>query len=202
MRFHRTSLIKGFILLIIFASVAIAFDNANPDPSPTGVAPVLFCANCHRDFPINAGYDLGGDFYIDERDGIDLFKNGYVPGRTYNLRAIIAQPEMTSWGFDAWVVDANGATAGRVDGFPERTIVFNAGGVRRVTNEIPLMPFRHEDEPEGPVGWRFSWTAPATNIGPVTFFGEGIAANGDHRQTGDYRYVLDGIVVPPAEEVK
>ena len=150
---------------------------------------------------MNAGYDLGGDFYIDERDGIDLFKNGYVPGRTYNLRAIIAQPDMTSWGFDAYVVDANGATAGQVDGFtnPARTRTFNFGGVRRVTNEGI---FRHEDEPDGPVGWRFSWTAPATNIGPVTFFGEGIAANGDHTQNGDYRYVLDGIVVPPAEQVK
>jgi len=44
--------------------------------------------------------------------------------------------------------------------------------------------------------FNFSWTAPATNVGPVTFFYSGIAADADGNETGDYVYAGSQVANP------
>jgi hypothetical protein len=171
----------------------------------TGVAG-LSCARCHNDFKLIVVSELGGDFTIDDcaggmgRQCAGLFTDGYTPGQTYQMRAIIAYPGMSSWGFDLWVRDENGATAGTLTGqrFRSATHTRTQDGmlVGAVGNEG--VGFRQNGRLDGPVGWRFTWRAPATDIGPVRFFAEGTAANRDRTPRGDYSYYLDGIVVNPA----
>jgi len=60
--------------------------------------------------------------------------------------------------------------------------------------------YRQNGRYDGPVGWRFAWRAPATDIGPVQFFAEGTAADRDRTPRGDYSYYLNGIVVNAASQ--
>ena len=36
--------------------------------------------------------------------------------------------------------------------------------------------------------WTFKWTAPTNDVGPITFYAAGNAANGDFSTSGDYIY--------------
>jgi len=191
-------------------AVAGVFASQHLDPgffAETG-ADGLACARCHNDYPLIHISELGGDFTIDDCGGgmgrqcAGLFVDGYVPGQLYQMRAIISYPGMSSWGFDLWVTDETGATAGTLGGQQYRSATHNRvqGGivVRAVGNEGA--GYRHNGVYDGPVGWRFSWRAPDANIGPVHFFAEGTAANRDRTPRGDYSYYLDDIVVYAAAD--
>lgn len=191
------------------AAVA-ASQHMNPDFfAETGVDG-LACARCHNDYPLITISELGDAFTIDDCGGnmgrqcAGLFTDGYVPGQTYQMRAIISYPGMSSWGFDLWVRDEKGATAGTLGGRQFRSATHNrvqdGMTVRAVGNEG--VGYRHNGVYDGPVGWRFSWQAPDANIGPVRFFAEGTAANRDRTPRGDYSYYLDGIVVNPAADTR
>jgi hypothetical protein len=170
----------------------------------------LTCARCHNDFPLIVVSELGGPFTIDDcggnmgRECAGLFTDGYIPGRTYQMRAIISYPGMSSWGFDLWVVDGKGATAGTLSGQPFRsathTRIQNGMVVAAVGDEG--VRYRQNGRYDGPVGWRFSWRAPDTDIGPVSFFAEGTAADRDRTPHGDYSYYLNGIMVNPVSQAK
>ena len=166
----------------------------------------LACARCHNDSPLIVVSELGGDFTIDDCGGnmgrqcAGLFIDGYTPGQTYQMRAIIAYPGMSSWGFDLWVTDENGASAGTLTGqrFRSATHTRTQDGIVVGAVGSEGVGYRHNGRYDGPVGWRFGWRAPDTDIGPVRFFAEGTAANRDRTPRGDYSYFLNGIVVNPA----
>jgi hypothetical protein len=46
--------------------------------------------------------------------------------------------------------------------------------------------------------WTFTWQAPATNVGPVTFYMAGNAANGNNNTSGDYIYTSSMVLNPSA----
>ncbi len=191
------------------AAVALS-QHMDPDffaqTGPDGLA----CAGCHNDYALIVISELGDAFTIDDCGGgmgrqcAGLFTDGYVPGQLYQMRAIISYPEMSSWGFDLWVRDEKGATAGTLGGQQFRSATHNRVQdgivVRAVSNEG--VGYRHNGVYDGPVGWRFSWRAPDANIGPVRFFAEGTAANRDRTPRGDYSYYLDGIVVNAAADTQ
>ena len=225
-RIHRSSVARSFLFLLVLAglvSVAMA-SLAQPNQSAAGKSsnhmdPAFFaetgpsglsCARCHNDFPLIVVSELGGDFTIDDCGGnmgrqcAGLFTDGYTPGRTYQMRAIIAYPGMSSWGFDLWVRDGKGATAGTLTGQRFRSTAHTRTQDGMVVGAVGSegAGYRHNGRADGPVGWRFSWRAPDTNIGPVRFFAEGTAADRDRTPRGDYSYYLDGIVVNPVSEAK
>ena len=187
-----------------------ASQHLDPDFFAETGADGLACARCHNDYPLIRISELGGDFTIDDCGGgmgrqcAGLFTDGYVPGQLYQMRAIISYPGMSSWGFDLWVRDEKGASAGNLGGQQFRSATHNRVQdgimVRAVGNEG--VGYRHNGVYDGPVGWRFSWQAPVANIGPVRFFAEGTAANRDRTPRGDYSYFLDGYVVNPAADAR
>lgn len=208
-RINKPFAVKILVLLVVVASAAFAsFDHMDPAIFAETGATGLACARCHNDFPLIELSELGGNLTIDDCGGdmgrqcSDLFTRGYTPGQTYQMRAIISHPEMSSWGFDLWVTNENGETAGTLTGRRNRSATHNRTQdgivVGAVGNEG--VGYRHNGRYDGPVGWRFSWTAPDTNIGPIKFFAEGTAANRDHTPRGDYSYFLNGIVVNPAPD--
>jgi len=107
---------------------------------------------------------------------------------------------MSSWGFDAWVTDENGATAGSFADFPKGTLlILPRSGIMHITNESAQRE-RFPGVFDGPASWPFTWTAPDEDAGPITFLIEGIAGNNDGSQRGDYRYFPDAVVVLPSKD--
>jgi hypothetical protein len=220
----RAVRIALFLFLVAsLGSVAVA-SLARSDPTPgqlssahrdpaffaeTGVSG-LSCARCHSDYPLIVVSELGGAFTIDDCGGNmgqvcgGLFTDGYTPGRTYQMRAIIAYKGMSSWGFDLWVVDKNGASAGTLSGqqFRSATHTRTQDGIVVSAVGDEGVGHRQNGRFDGPVGWRFRWRAPDTDIGPVRFFAEGTAADRDRTPRGDYSYYLNGIEVPAAAGAK
>jgi hypothetical protein len=48
--------------------------------------------------------------------------------------------------------------------------------------------------------WSYSWTAPATNVGPVIFYAAGLQANDNESESGDQTYTAN-VTVQPAPVV-
>lgn len=115
----------------------------------------------------------------------------YVPGRTYQITVKHANADQTRirWGFELTALSADRLKAGELAS-TDATTQLTTGGP---DNKNPRQYIEHtaagnfEGQKNGAM-WTFNWTAPATDVGPVTFYVAGNQANGNHNSSGDYIY--------------
>ncbi|HYG16926.1 MAG TPA: choice-of-anchor V domain-containing protein [Bacteroidia bacterium] len=106
----------------------------------------------------------------------DVPASGYVPGSTYNITATLAEAGISKFGFQVSPQFQNGAKAGTLtpaDGNTQvqgagKYIAHTLGGTSGINTKT----------------WTFSWTAPAANSGPVTFYGAFMASNNNGLNDG------------------
>jgi hypothetical protein len=106
---------------------------------------------CSQDEPINKRDNEGRLRGRPLKELIhQLSRRPYTPGRTYQMRAIISYPGMSSWGFDLWVVDQNGATAGTLIARQNRSATHtrNQGGIT-----VPAVGDEGVGPPERTLRW-------------------------------------------------
>jgi hypothetical protein len=160
----------------------VAASASGPTPSHTGATGEANCTACHSDFAVNSGT---GNVTI---TGVPA---NYVPGRQYQLTVRTSQAAATIYGFQMTAIDSLGRRAG--------TFVLPAGTPSRLQLDEGFVGnnFRQyiEHTVDGVVPqqfdfnqWTFTWTAPATRVGKITFFAAGNAANSDGGTSGDYIY--------------
>lgn len=139
------------------------------------------CTNCHSDFALNSG---GGSIAI----GSPSMTNWeYLPNTTYNMSVTVSRSANSLFGIAIEALDATNDNAGTLNitdaastQIKTRTV---SGVVRRnVVHQLNGGATAAAKE------FNFSWTSPATNIGPVTFYFAGAAADADGAETGDYVY--------------
>jgi hypothetical protein len=145
---------------------------------------------CHQSFALNGG---PGTLTIQ-------VPASYEPGMTYAIMVDIAQvgPGLmrpSRWGFQLTVLDELLQKAGNL-----ATIDLNA----QIAIFDPRQYVSHTtagtaDGQENGNSWTFEWTAPDTDVGPVTFYAAGNAANGNNLSTGDYIYTTTASVVAVSE---
>lgn len=115
----------------------------------------------------------------------------YVPGQTYPITVshTNADPTRLRWGFELTVLDnASDEKAGELqstDGLTQ--ILSNAGpnSARQYVEHTAAGTFIGQ---QNGASWTFNWTAPSTDVGPVTFYAAGNQANNDGNTSGDYVY--------------
>ena len=163
--------IGGFVLLADSARVtprATAFSDG-PPPGFSGAPGDQSCTSCHF------GPTEGGQFTITP-------PRNYVPGQTYQVVVSHTNADTTRqrWGFQLTAL-AGQTMAGsfaNINGFTQ--IV---GGMQRdyiehtLTGSFPGVT--------GGAQWTFNWTAPPTNVGPVTFYAAGNQADNNSTASGD-----------------
>jgi hypothetical protein len=129
------------------------------------------CANagCHSDRPLDSG-----DVTLVLTDTATTMPlTEYTPGAIYTLGMSISSGEAgrSRWGFQTVPLDPTNAMAGSV-----------APGPTTTTSGLPPAPvfIHHLNAPTGAAGasWTFTWTAPASDVGLVTFYACGNAADG------------------------
>jgi hypothetical protein len=134
-------------------------------------------AACHGSFALNSG---PGSVTI----STNIPANDYTPGATYQISIKIKQTGQTLFGFGCEVLDSSDQPAGTFtvtdatrtqqlnasNGRPNMTHKLNGG----LSNDSAV--------------FTFDWTAPPTNIGDITFYFTGNAANGNGNSSGDYIY--------------
>ena len=176
----------GVLALVLSSSASLERVSASADGPTvpvTSAPPEVNCTSCHSNFPVNSG------------EGSVTFINVppvWRPGQQYPITVKVTQADAVYFGFQMTVIDGTGAGAGtytlpsettprsQIQTFANnRTYVAHTDGGLFLPNV-----FGHNQ-------WTFTWTAPATYKGKVTFYASGNAANSDGSTNGDYIYTTN-----------
>ncbi|HEY6122554.1 MAG TPA: PQQ-dependent sugar dehydrogenase [Pyrinomonadaceae bacterium] len=172
--------ILGFLLTSGSSNRPVQAFSSGPPAGYTG-APreePAACAECH--VPPDAGT---GHISI-------TAPQTYTPGQTYPVTVTHTNldPTRLRWGFEMTVLDSSDEKAGNLQSTDVLTQVLNnqgPGGTRQYIEHTAAGTFVGQ---QGGASWTFNWTAPATDVGPVTFYAAGNQANNDGNTSGDYIY--------------
>lgn len=118
----------------------------------------------------------------------------YVPGEVFDATVTLRQTGRDKFGFVGLALkDAGNTTIGTftIDD-PVRTRTFNDGPRKYVSHT----PCGADAVPPDSLTWTFHWKAPATNVGNITLYLAGLAANHNHGLSGDDTYTLAVHFVP------
>jgi glucose/arabinose dehydrogenase len=163
--------------------------STGPDPGFTGAPGEFKCDECHVfDGAPSGTINVGAP-------------QSYVPGQTYaiTVNEANASPTRQRWGFQLTAVDDNGNRAG--------TLRAGADGRTQVIAGLlgnPARQYVEHTQAGTSVGqtngasWTFNWTAPAADVGPVTFYTAGNQANNDGNTSGDSINFTFVVVQPSA----
>ncbi len=151
---------------------------AGPPASRTGAPGELTCTDCHN---ATAG---AGQFTI-------TAPASYTPGQTYSIqvRHTTADTTRKRWGFELTSL----GTGGMAGTFANTTgnTQLKTGGGKTYIQHTSAGTFQNQT---GSAVWTFNWTAPASNVGNVTFYAAGIQANNNGSESGDQTYVKTAII--------
>ena len=184
-----------FLSVVLLAIVIIA---ASPERSSsgapgahTGAPGEQTCATsgCHDDNSVNSGK---ASLSIEVGSSV----SNYVPGKTYAVKVSISEKDVKRFGFQ--LLALNNATSSSVGTFQ----ISDAGRTQLVKNtqafsdrEYVTYSFNGTDaSSEGMSEWIVNWTAPATNLGPVTFYVAGVSANDDMTDKEDHVYTSSKVL--------
>ncbi len=163
--------------IALFAPVVVGFVYLDgPPPARTGGFGEPTCRECHFDGP--------------ERDpAVSVRLEGvperWEPGAEYELRVVLARPDLAMGGFQLAARYAAGASrggqAGRLSTTSDRVAVVDSGGVLYAQHAPGGTALTSPDT----VRWGLRWTAPARAGSAVAFHVAANAANGDASELGD-----------------
>jgi hypothetical protein len=108
----------------------------------------------------------------------------YVPGQIYAV-SVSMNSNPSKKGFQATALDGNGNMAG----------TFTAG-LNTAINGTTKKYANHKSTSNNAttIAWLWSWTAPSTNVGDVTFYLATNKANGNNNDNGDVIYLSQHII--------
>ncbi len=155
-------------------SSVFAFSSGPPD-GLTEAPGEGTCKNCHVGNDLNAA---GGSLML----GVP---RTYLPGEMYDIVVDLSRSGQSRWGFEMTALNGNGARAGTftpANNGNTQVTAANSKQYIKQTTQGSASGTRDKNQ------WTFKWTAPTNDVGPITFYATGNAANGDFRTSGDYIY--------------
>lgn len=141
----------------------------------TGAPGEANCTQCHNGTVLN-GVTENSVLIL---NGVNPVTS-YIPGTTYNVTLDLTS-NPTKSGFSATALDNSNIKAGTLTGITVGgTQNFAAGGRDYVS---------HTGASSANGQWAFSWTAPSTNVGDVTFYFASNVSNNNNNTAGDMIYL-------------
>ncbi|MBL4654209.1 MAG: T9SS type A sorting domain-containing protein [Bacteroidia bacterium] len=154
-------------------------------PSSTGAPGETTCAKsgCHTGQNVNSGAGITSFTFSNNLET-------YFPGETYPITISIMQDSINRFGFECVVVANNDSSnAGTfIITDAARTQVFPGSDQFEGREYLTYTYDGTNPYTDGVGEWSFEWTAPATDVGPVTFYIATVAANNDATDKGDLVY--------------
>jgi hypothetical protein len=178
-----------------YATAALAFImlcsgvlNDDGKAGRTGSPGESTCRNCHDSFVLNSGPG-SVTLTADNMPGWE-----YEPGMLYHMNATVAQASRPLFGVGVEALSSSNANAGTlaitnsdtqiktatVQGQSRNNVVHTFGGGASADSKT----------------FAFDWQAPNSNIGNVTFYFAGVAANDDGENNNDHVYTGTQVVTP------
>lgn len=157
-----------------------------PPYGHTGGAGEDTCVICHASFPLNSG---PGSIRI---TGLPA---NYGLGQVVPVSVTVYHPEGSLYGFQLTVLDSAGESAGRL----VASDVTNTQLVSGTVGQNFRTYVEHTFPGTFPVEFdlrrfTFTWIAPESNPGPVTFYAAGNGADGNGGPGGDFIYTTSAAV--------
>jgi hypothetical protein len=112
----------------------------------------------------------------------------YLPGQTYNVTVAMASNPAKK-GFQATALDASNNMAGTFTGQTIGGTAVNSSAGRQYANHTGSS----NESAENPI-WIWTWTAPATDVGPVTFYVATNKTNNSNTAAGDFIYLSEHVI--------
>jgi uncharacterized protein (TIGR03437 family) len=170
-------------------------------------------SGCHTGTALNGG---PGSVSVQFPGGLT-----YTPGVKQHLTVTIADPQQRAWGFQltARTASSSSTMAGAFASSDKNTLVMcgDTGANTFTEQELdypnpqncaaakPLAYIEHSlngyNATRGQTGsatYQFDWTPPSTNVGNITVYVAGNAANGDLTTNGDHIYATTYTLTPAA----
>ena len=167
MKLSRNQKIFGGFWTLAFAITAgIVFGHAGqPQASKTGAPGENNCTQCHSG-TVNSG---SGDATL----VLGASQTTYTPGTTYPVTVTVTDATMLRFGFQVTaLVGGAGATVGTF----AVTNTINTATQSGTVSGSSRTYISHKTANSNAT-WTFNWTAPATNVGTITFYLAGNATN-------------------------
>lgn len=186
----------GAALWLASSSTRVAAFSGGPDPGRTGAPGELTCATgeCHGTLRLTdpARFRL-------------VVPNEYWPGQTYQIEIQHRSPDPTRlrWGFQLTALTGAQQRAGewRVRDALTQVVEDRVPGSMRqyIQHTLTGTLAGQLDSAR----WIVDWTAPATDVGPITFYATGNQADNNNNSSGDQIYLTQAVSVrgsapPPA----
>ena len=168
------------VTIALLAMVTVAYGFASGPPAGrTGAPGEQTCIVCH------SGTLNGGQGTV----SINGVPEIYTPGEAITITVHVQQSNRSRWGFQIAVLDSSNKQAGTfalIDRATTKTASGNGSlAGRKYVEQTTTGTF--EGKNSG-ASWELKWTAPATDVGRITFYASGNAANGNDSSSGDNIY--------------
>ncbi|MBK0402234.1 T9SS type A sorting domain-containing protein [Adhaeribacter sp. BT258] len=178
---------RKFILASAAAALVLGFNltgkssSSSPPAGHAGAPGEMTCAmsGCHTG-TVNAG---GGSVALVNPPA------NYTPGATYTMQISVTDANKTRFGFELVALRSNNQQAGTI------MLVSSTNTALQTQGAKTYLSHRNASATNT---WTFTWLAPATNVGPVTFYMAGNAANGNNTTSGDNIYTASKVLTPAA----
>jgi hypothetical protein len=153
---------------------------SGPPESHTDAPGEENCTECHTGFALNSG---NGNITI---TGLP---DTYAPSQQVVVTVTVTHPDGFLYGFQVTALDSMNHPAGTL----AATDMVNTQAITGIVNTETRTYIEHTATGAAPVefnrrSFTLTWTAPSSDVGPVTFYAAGNGANGDGDNTGDHIY--------------
>lgn len=171
----RATWLKLAVILAIGSTTAYAF-SSGPPASRTGAPGEGNCTECHIG-DLNPG---GG------RVRILGVPEQYAPNQELTLTVQVEHSSRSRWGFQITALDSQNRPTGIFTLVDDRRTRFSQGSGqfagRVYVNHTSQGTFAGQ---AGSAEWEVRWTAPGQDVGRITFYAVGNAANNNDQSSGD-----------------
>ena len=191
-KFYNYSLHDGWLtkmkkiinwsLTLLFVT-SICFGYSSKPPTRTGAPGTpdqgQNCLSCH-------GSSSSGTLVIQN------LPSQYTIGQKYSISVTLSQLGRQRWGFVLTALDEDRNRAGTLESVDGNTQVFQSG-------ERQYIGHTSIGTAAGKVNsntWIFNWTAPQVNVGKISFYASGNAANNNSWTSGDNGYKTQTTIEP------
>jgi hypothetical protein len=191
MNLKNILLVWGLLVLLFVASSGNVFAYSfDPPDEKTGAPGEGTCADCHVGNDLNAS---GGSLML-------TIPETYIPNEVYTIVVNLSRAGQSRWGFEMTALDADGARAGSFEADDAANTQVSDTNSKQYIQHTSVGTAQGTNDAHS---WEFQWTAPDADIGPITFYAAGNAANGDFSPAGagDYIYTSQEESTPPVPVV-
>ncbi len=174
--------------ILIFIITTSEILSSNGKAGYTGSPNESTCITCHSGSPLNSG---GGSITITT----NIPNDQYAPNITYQITVTVSQNNVSLFGFGCEALTAtnnNGGTLIITDAGSTTLKTVLKNGVNRNNVVHTVLGGANTNSK----AFTFNWKAPSNNVGNITFYAAGNAANSNNASSGDFIYSTSKIITP------